>query len=168
MPEPYVIVNTSPLFYLHQIERLDLLQALYRRIIAPTSVQRELLAGQTQGLSIPALEQLDWVEIASANARFLPNVTDLGEGEAEVIAIGIENPGSLLILDDALGRRIARLYQLTYTGTLGVLIRAKELGHLTEVLPLIQRLQDRGMWLSPPLIENILGLAGELPEFPLK
>lgn len=164
MPDRNVIVNTSPLFYLHQIDRLDLLPALYGRITAPTAVQRELQAGQTQGLSIPAIEQLDWVAIASANAQFLPNVTDLGAGEAEVIALGIENPGSLLILDDALGRRIARLYQLTYTGTLGILIRAKALGHLTAVQPLIQQLQEWGMWLSPPLIENILRLAGELPD----
>ena len=163
MPDRQVIINTSPLFYLHQIERLDLLQALYGKITAPTAVQRELLAGRAQGLSIPIVEQLDWVNIASANAGFLPNVTDLGEGEADVvIALGIENPGSLLILDDALGRRIARLYQLTCTGTLGVLIHAKELGHLSSVLPVIQSLQDRDMWLSQTVIENVLRLAGEL------
>jgi uncharacterized protein len=161
MPDRKVIINTSPLFYLHQVDRLDLLETLYTTITTPTAVQRELQAGQVQGLSIPDLEQLNWVNIASANAAFLPNVIDLGEGEAEVIALGIENPGSLLILDDALGRRIARLNQLTCTGTLGVLIRAKELGHLDQVRPVIQRLQDQGMWLSQSVIDTILKLAGE-------
>ncbi len=163
MPDRQVITNTSPLFYLHQIDRLMLLQALYGCITVPIAVQRELQAGQFQGLSIPILEQLDWVNLSSANARFLPNATDLGEGEAEVIALGIENPGSLLILDDGLGRRIANLYNLTYTGTLGVIIRAKELGHLDQVQPTIQLLQDRGMWLSQSVIATILRLAGELP-----
>ncbi len=162
-PERQVISNTSPLFYLHQINRLDLLQALYGTITVPTAVQQELLAGLAQGLNIPMIEQLDWFNIASATAVFLPNVTDLGAGEAEVIALGIENPGSLLILDDALGRRIARLYQLTYTGTLGILIRAKDQGHLANVLPVIQLLQERGMWLTQPVIETVLRLAGELP-----
>jgi len=126
-------------------------------------VQQELLAGLAQGLNIPMIEQLDWLNIVSANAVFLPNVTDLGLWEAEVIALGIENPGSLLILDDALGRRIAHLYQLTYTGTLGILIRAKDQGHLANVLPVIQLLQERGMWLTQPVIETVLRLAGELP-----
>jgi uncharacterized protein len=163
MPDRLVITNTSPLFYLHQIDRLDLLQSLYGQITVPIAVQRELQAGKTQGLSIPMVEPLNWVAIASANAKFLPNVTDLGEGEAEVIAIGIENPGSLLILDDALGRRVANLHKLTYTGTLGILIRAKEMGYVNQVQLVIQQLQAQGMWITQPVIETILRLAGELP-----
>jgi predicted nucleic acid-binding protein len=163
MPDRSVIVNTSPLFYLHQIDRLNLLPALYSQVTVPTAVQRELQAGQAQGLSIPLLEQMDWVTIASANAAFLPNVTDLGEGEAEVIALGIENPGSRLILDDALGRSIARLYQLTCAGTLGVLVGAKQLGHIPAVLPVIQALQQQGMWVTQSVIATILRLAGEQP-----
>jgi predicted nucleic acid-binding protein len=151
------------LFYLHQVGHLNLLPTLYSRITVPTAVQRELQAGQAKGLKIPIIEQLDWVTLASANANFLPNITDLGAGEAEVIALGIENPGSLLIFDDALGRSIAHLYQLTYTGTLGVLIRAKELGHIPSVLPVIQSLQAQGMWIAQSVIENVLELAGETP-----
>lgn len=33
MPERAVIANTSPLYYLHQVDRLDLLQALYGRLL---------------------------------------------------------------------------------------------------------------------------------------
>lgn len=156
-----VISNTSPLFYLHQINRLDLLQTLYGQITVPTAVQRELQAGQAQGLSVPPVETLGWVTLAAAKASFLPNVTDLGEGEAEVIALGIENPGSLLILDDALGRRIARLYRLTCTGTLGVLIRAKQAGHLAQVQPEIESLRASGMWITADVVAMVLGLAGE-------
>lgn len=156
-----VISNTSPLFYLHQINRLDLLQTLYGQITVPAAVQRELQAGQAQGLSVPPVETLGWVTLAAAKASFLPNVTDLGEGEAEVIALGIENPGSLLILDDALGRRIARLYRLTCTGTLGVLIRAKQAGHLAQVQPEIESLRASGMWITADVVAMVLGLAGE-------
>jgi uncharacterized protein len=162
MPEPLVIINTSLLFYLHQIDLLSLLQALYSQVTVPIAVQRELQAGEAKGLSTPNLEQISWMAIASANSKFLPNVTDLGEGEAEVIAIGIENPGSLLVLDDAPGRRIAQLHNLAYTGTLGVIIRAKEMGYLDRVRPVIQLLQDHGMWIGQPVIETILRQAGEL------
>ncbi|OUC12536.1 MAG: nucleic acid-binding protein [Alkalinema sp. CACIAM 70d] len=150
-----------PLFYLHQIDRLDLLQNLYSTITVPTAVQRELGAGEAQGFRVPPCNDLSWMVITSAKAQFLPNITDLGDGEAEVIALGLENPGSLLILDDALGRRIARLYRLTYTGTLGVLVRAKQLGYLDRVEPVMQALQNHGLWISATVMENILQLAGE-------
>lgn len=41
MPEPEscVIVNTSPLLYLHQVGYLELLQQLYKRIIVPAAVK---------------------------------------------------------------------------------------------------------------------------------
>ncbi|NJM57896.1 MAG: hypothetical protein HC857_11330 [Synechococcales cyanobacterium RU_4_20] len=57
--------------------------------MVPATVQRELQAGQAQGLSVPLVETLGWVTLAAAKASFLPNVTDLGEGEAEVIALGM-------------------------------------------------------------------------------
>ena len=156
-----VITNTLTLFCLHQINRLALLQTLHSQITVPTAVQFELEAGQAQGLSIPNLNDLSWITLTSAKASFLPNVTDLGEGEAEVMALGIENPGSLLILNDALGRQIAQLHNSTYTGTLGVLIRAKQLGYVEHVNLLITSLQAKGMWLTPSIIENVLKIAKE-------
>lgn len=66
-----VISNTSPLFYLHQINRLDLLQTLYGQITVPAAVQRELQAGQAQGLSVPPVETLGWVTLAAAKARWI-------------------------------------------------------------------------------------------------
>jgi predicted nucleic acid-binding protein len=42
MPDRRVIVNTSPLFYLHQINRLNLLADLYGQLTVPIAVQREL------------------------------------------------------------------------------------------------------------------------------
>ena len=160
---PEVISNTSPLFYLHQIGRLNLLQKLYSSIKTPNAVYQELQAGKDQGISIPNIQDLEWINIAAPKTEYVPNIIDLGAGEAEVIALGIENPNSLLILDDALGRRIARLYNLKFTGTLGVLVRAKESGYIDLVAPLIQSLQQQGMWLTQDIISSILKLAKEAP-----
>ena len=84
-----------------------------------------------------------------------------GQGEAEVIALGLENPGSLLIFDDQLARRIANLYGLKYTGTLGVLVKAKQLGYLPAVAPVIAMLRSQGMWLTDKIIDDVLRLCGE-------
>jgi predicted nucleic acid-binding protein len=162
MPKQSVIVDTSPLQYLHQVNCLGLLQKLYRNITVPSSVCEELHVGLLQGVDVPVISLIDWIQVVHISSPSLvPNVTDLGQGEAEVIALGIESPESLLILDDSLGRRIADLYQLKYTGTLGVLIKAKKLGHLDVIAPVIDQLCSQGMWLTDKIIGDILRLAGE-------
>ena len=88
-------------------------------------------------------------------------ITDLGRGEAEVIALGLERPGSRLVLDDALARRIARLNGLLFTGTLGVILKAKQRGFLETVKPVIFALRDAGLWLGDGLVAEALQQAGE-------
>jgi len=86
---------------------------------------------------------------------------DLGRGEAEVIALGLENPNSRLILDDTLGRRIARLQNLQFTGTVGVIVKAKQRGLVSAVLPVIVQLQEVGLWLSNEVVAEVLRQADE-------
>ena len=77
------------------------------------------------------------------------------------MALGLEIPNSLLIFDDKLARRIADLYHLKYTGTLGILVKAKQLGYLASVAPVIRQLQGQGMWLDAHIINDVLRLCQE-------
>jgi predicted nucleic acid-binding protein len=92
----------------------------------------------------------------------LPIITDLGAGEREVLALGTETPDSLVILDDALARRYARLLNLTLTGTLGVVLKAKETGLLPAVAPVLDRLQKLRFRMDPETRQAVLRLAGEV------
>lgn len=162
MPERLVISNTSPLLYLHQAGHLDLLRRLYGQIQIPPAVQDELQAGAERGVSVPDLEVLDWLQIRPLrDTTLLPAVIDLGAGEAEAIALALANPGSLLILDDSLGRRIARLNRVTYTGTLGLLVKAKNEGLLSSISPVIEALRKTTMYLTQELIQKVLKEADE-------
>jgi len=106
-----------------------LLHRLYTAITIPTAVRQELENGKAQGVDVPDVKEVDWIQIPPVTPPTpLPSEIDLGQGEAEVIALGLSSPKSLLILDDQLGRQIATLYRLKYTGTLGVLIKAKQPG----------------------------------------
>ncbi len=157
-----VIVNTSPLLYLHQVGCLELLQQLYGTITVPPAIPQELEIGKLQGVDVPEVNSIEWIQTRPvASATLIPAVIDLGQGEAEVIALGLENPDSLLIFDDSLARRIADLYELRYTGTLGVLVKAKQAGYLSAVAPVIVMLRSKGMWLTDKIISDVLRLAGE-------
>lgn len=163
MPERAVVCNTSPLLYLHQIGQLELLHGLYGRVRAPWAVWDELRAGAALGFPVPNVEALSWIHIEPIPDRtLLPAVVDLGIGEAEAIALALSIPESLLVLDDALGRKIAHRSGVAVTGTLGILVRAKEKGLLPSVAPVISDLRQTTMYLAPELIAQVLREAGEV------
>jgi predicted nucleic acid-binding protein len=157
-----VISDTSPLFYLHRLRRLDLLQKLYQRITVPQAVADELKAGGDQGEDFPNIREYEWLKVRSVRVpEVITLITDLGAGEAQVLALAIEEPGSLVILDDSLARQIARLRSLRITGTAGVLLKAKHEGHILAVAPLLDRLMQLDFRLSDAVKAKILRLARE-------
>ena len=88
-------------------------------------------------------------------------LSDLDRGEAEVIALAQELNADLAIVDERLARHHARRLGLTLTGTLGVLLKAKELGFVPAVGPLIDQLRLGGIRLGDAVVAEALKLAGE-------
>jgi predicted nucleic acid-binding protein len=163
MPERITISNTSPLLYLHIVGQLGLLSQLYGHVLIPPAVQAELKAGAQRGVNVPPVEALPWMRITPlASETLVPLATDLGRGEAEVISLGLERPNSRLILDDTLARRIAQLNRLQITGTMGVILKAKQRELLDTVKPVVLALRNAGLWLSDSLVAQVLRQAGEL------
>ena len=161
MPE-IVISNTSPIFYLHRLRLLDLLQKLYQEIIVPKAVVAELEAGRRQGEDVPAVDSYEWIKIrAIRSPQIMGLSTDFGPGETEVIALALEESDSLVIIDEKLARRIARLRGLRVTGTAGVLLKAKQEGHILAVKPFLDRLQEIHFHLSDNVRTLILSTAEE-------
>src|SRR5438132_1195936 len=123
---PDVISNTTPLQYLHQIACLDLLSHLYQRVTVPQAVVDELRQGQLKSIDVPSVDALSWVTVEAASPAALQRVhPTLDAGEREVIALAFGKPDPLLILDDAAARTQAKALGIPFTGTLGVLVKAK-------------------------------------------
>ncbi len=157
-----IIVNTSPLFYLHRLGRFDIFQKLYREITVPEAVAMELNIGRKVGKDVPQLGKYKWIKIEKASIPgFIKLISDLGPGEAEVLALGCESKNSLVVIDDLLARKIARLQELRFTGTAGLLLRAKKKKHIPEIAPLLHRLKGMGFYLSNTLINEMLRISGE-------
>lgn len=78
-----------------------------------------------------------------------------------MLALAVERPGAIVLLDDWLARRMANYLGVSVTGTLGVLLRAKAAGHLAAVRPVIDRLQALGFRLDPTTRVAVLELADE-------
>ncbi len=161
MPE-IIIVDTSPLFYLHRLGLLEVLKKLYGNIIVPESVKKELEEGQMQGEDVPELGTYPWIKITSVSTpKYLKLIADLGPGESEVLAFATNHPSALLILDDKLARRIAEMQGFRLTGTAGVLLKAKQKQLIPALQPILEKLLKLNFRLKPDLVKAIIELAGE-------
>jgi len=159
---PKAISNTSPLLYLHRIDVLDWLPRLLGEIWVPGAVVGELNEGRLRGYNVPDIKECSWVRIIEP--RSIPHewfALDLGAGELAAVSLALENPSSVVLLDDALARRIAKAAKLNVWGTLKILLEAKGQRLTTTIEPLIRRLKDAGMWISEDIERRILTLAKE-------
>lgn len=88
---------------------------------------------------------------------YLSLITDLGKGEASVIALAmVVTSKALVIMDDKLGRQFAQIHNLKVTGTAGLLLKAKQKGFLHEIAPHLDALREADFYLSEQAYKNIL------------
>jgi len=137
-----VVSDTSPIINLAIIGQLDLLPLLFQRVIIPTAVYKEIVQN---GAGLPGsteIQRAAWVEIRHCKDLALIDelMTDLDQGEAEAIALALEFHVDKILMDEELGRKTALQYHLQPLGILGILIRAKTLGLIPAVKPLMDRL----------------------------
>lgn len=159
-----VVSNSSPLIALSIANSLDLLHVLYGTIYIPEAVFHEVVIRGAGRPGATAVANTPWiVQQAPANqqivAQLLSAGLDLGESEAIVLASEIS--AGLLILDESHARTVARQRGLPITGTLGVLIAAKNAGMVAAIKPLLGQLSAAGFYISPQIIAHALQLAGE-------
>jgi predicted nucleic acid-binding protein len=99
-----------------------------------------------------------WIIISSAKdkkyQKFLQTQIDIGEASA--IALATEKESSLLLLDDLKARNLARKLNLRFTGTLGVISKAKQIGVIENIKPLIEKLIVSNFRISDIIIQEIL------------
>ena len=157
-----VICDTSPIQYLHQLGLLHILRTLAGDVIVPPAVQDELAEGRVLGVNLPDLAALDWITVRRpVSEPALRLVVDLGPGEAEVLMLGLETPEAVVVLDDALARRVAETIGLPLTGTLGLLLDAKRAGLIQALGPLLDQLQALNFRVASRTRAAVLELAGE-------
>ena len=88
--------------------------------------------------------------------------TTLDAGESEAIAMSLEWPADLLIMDESSGRAMARSLNIRITGTLGILLKAKRDGQIPSLEFEMDRLvQEAGFFVSSHVRNTFLAEAGE-------
>jgi uncharacterized protein len=142
-----LICDASVMQSLHQLGLLDILPALGSSVCVPGMVCAELAAGLTLGADVPDPATLSWATTRSPHATpALPHSSTLGAGERDVLWLVMETATSVAVLDDRDARGVARQLGIPLTGTLGLLVDAKQRGLIPAVAPLLDELEREPAW----------------------
>lgn len=158
-----IVSDASPLIALAKLDSLDLLLSCFSKIHIPEAVYFEATYDKrrTDAKRIDAFVKQHVVvhENKENNAYALfRNVLDEGESQALSLASELE---SAVLIDERLGRQIAKRHSIPVIGIMGVLLQAKLNGQISVIQPLIARLLENDYRLSSQVIELVLTKAGE-------
>jgi predicted nucleic acid-binding protein len=156
------VVNASPLIFLSRAGLTDLLQLVSSEVIVPEAVASEI---EVRGGSDPtarALATTSWL-VVTQTPQIPPQIQawGLGPGESSVIAWALAHNGSEAIIDDLAGRRCAAALNIPVRGTLGLVLIAKQRGHISSARMVLHQLRLGGMYLSDRVLNEALMKVGE-------
>ncbi len=151
-----VVADTSPVNYLILIGAIDVLPALYQKIVVPPAVYNELQSDATPAqVRAWTTKPPAWFEVLPVTILLDADLENLDEGEKQAIALFEETNADALIIDERQGRAEAVKRGIFVIGTLGVLNSAAE-KNLLNLPAAISKLQKTSFRASPTLINFLL------------
>src|SRR5437660_6319946 len=119
-----IVADTAPLNYLVLIEAVGILPRLFASVLIPPAVKKELSHGNAPAaVSTWIANPPSWLKVVSLKTSVAAVLSYLDGGEAEAITLALEQPGTLLLMDDRQATVEARKRELEVVGTLAVLDR---------------------------------------------
>ena len=158
-----VVADTSPLHYLALIDQLQLLPALFERILIPETVRNEMLhAKAPDAVHRWILDSPEWLEVVldPIAGAVDPLLTELDNGELAAVLAAESLKAALLLMDDRAGVIAVKRKGLIVTGTLGILSLAAERG-LIDLEATLAHLKATNFRYSQRLIDRVIRLHRE-------
>lgn len=159
-----VVSDTTPLIGLASIGRLELLRELFDDVYIPQAVFNETVTfGREEGKAKRKVSNADWIHVVEVKDRLAINVLldEMDLGEVETIVLASELNADWVLMDEKKGRRKLSQLNIPKIGTVGILLKAKQLGLIPIIKPEIENLQKTGFSISPLVVEEVLKMAGE-------
>jgi hypothetical protein len=152
-----IIGDSSALIALGVVDKLELLEKLYKTLFVPQAVYDEV----TQ-IGRPQSDKLrkfltNRVKVVDLNLTKV----GLGIGELEAITLYKELNADVLLIDDNRAKKYAILNDVRVIGSLGVLIKAKEESYIDKIKPLLEEIMKSEVYISDKLIVKVLEICNE-------
>ena len=157
-----IVSDTTPLMTLLKCNQLILLNKMYGTVLIPPAVYSELTENSLYAEEAEIIKNADFLEVRKITnperVQFLLNSTGLDLGETEAIVLAENTKADLLLMDEVMGRMIAKQMGFTIAGAIGILIAARTEGLLSseEVKTIVDKLRSSGQHIGEPLLKKLL------------
>ncbi|RMH41082.1 MAG: DUF3368 domain-containing protein [Gammaproteobacteria bacterium] len=159
-----VVSDTTPLIGLASIGRFELLRELFQEICIPQAVYDEAVVfGREKGGAKREVIGAKWIKVIEVKDRLAVEVLldELDLGEAEVIVLAREIKADWVLMDERKGRRKLDQLGLRKVGTIGILLKAKQMGLIQVLRPELEQLRAKGFSVSQRVVDAVLEQANE-------
>jgi len=159
-----IVADSGPLIVIGRSELLGVLRQVAGEILVPATVFAECTRETTKPGAAALIEAassgLFNVQSAPIAAPGLPDFATLDAGEISALRLArhLKCP---VLMDEALGRKIASRHGIPVIGSAGVLVVAKEQGLITEIAPILAAWRTWGYFMAPALLDMLLSRSGE-------
>ena len=134
---------------------------LFKQVVIAEGVYHEIVEYERAGAD--QIRVAEWIDIRKIDDVLAVDVLldELDIGEAETIVLAKEISADIVLMDEKKGRRKIKQLGFRHSGTVGVLLRAKEKGLIELLKPELDQLQRNGFHLSESLRIYALEMSSE-------
>ena len=161
IPPTVVVADTTPVITLAAVGEIHLLPLLFGDVHIPEQVwdEYEKFRPQFTPQQLPDLSTQTWLHHHLVTID--PQFSSLDDGEAAALTLAQTLHARLFLVDERKAREAAAQANLQLVGTLGLLLRAKQEGHLSAIRPVTDQFPRLKRYYTPALIAQVLQTAGE-------
>jgi predicted nucleic acid-binding protein len=147
-----IVSDTSCLILLLKIDEIGILKEMSNRVFVTSVIKDELKQ------DLP-----NWIQVLDPKDKHYQSILeiDLDKGESSAIALMLELEDAILIIDDLKGRNLAEKLGFKFSGTLGLLLKAKQIGIIKSIKPVLDKIRLTNFRFSEKLFTDILNQAKE-------
>jgi predicted nucleic acid-binding protein len=159
-----VVSDATPLIGLASIGRLPLLQEIFGEVYIPQAVYDETVThGRAEGSAKQDVDNASWIHVAQVQDRLAVNILldEMDLGEVETIVLAGEMEADWVLMDEKKGRRKLSQLEIPKIGTIGILLKSKQIGLIPNLKHEIESIQKTGFSISQTVIDEVLKTAGE-------
>lgn len=157
-----VISDTSPLITFLKIDRLDLLETIFKEVEVPKAVYNELITKKynKEAKKIKSAKFIKIKNVEKDKTQSIVKEYSLDKGESEAIVLALNNEECLLIVDEVKARKVAQKMGLKIMGSIGILMYSFKKGYINkeEIINYIEVCKINNRYISENLYNRLLEL----------
>lgn len=154
-----VVADTGALISLGHVDKLDLIEKVFGELYIAHAVWEELNEYENPYFDKSVLKKFQSKVVAIKGRNHLNMIMDYGESQSVILYE--EVTADLLLIDDRRARQIAESLNVECIGSIGLLLKAKQLGFIKELKPIFVEWMRLQRYFSKKLINAVLLQIGE-------